>query len=126
MEKVIAAFVGFCPDTKHPFSVAESHNTALGYVMEARREHKFIIKTLPECYGFIIKDVDGNYRFADRKDAFSIAKAAGQLKDDYPNTNALESFMIDYDGAELSPLWNLSEKVCRAFGGFTVNSDIEV
>lgn len=126
MEKVIAPFVGFYPDFKHPFSVAESHNTALGYIMEARKEHGFVIKTLPECYGFVVKSVDGNYRFADRKDAYAIAKAAGQLKEDYPNTNALESYMLDYDGAELSPLWNLSERVCRAFGGLAVDSDIEI
>lgn len=127
MEKVISPFVGFYPDFKHPFSVANSHNTAREYLMDDRKEKGIIIKGLPECFGFVIKAADGTYRYADRKEAFQVAKAAGQLKDDYPNTAYLESYMIDnYDGAEMSVLWSLAEKVSKAFAGLSVDSDIEI
>lgn len=127
MEKVISPFVGFYPDFKHPFSVANSHNTAREYLMDDRREKGIIIKGLPECFGFVIKAADGTYRYADRKEAFQVAKAAGQLKGDYPNTVCLESYMIDkYDGAEMSVLWSLAEKVSKAFAGLSVDSNVEI
>lgn len=127
MEHVVCPFVGFYPDFKHPFSVANSHSTALEYLMQDRREKGIIVKGLPECYGFVIKAADGTYRYADRKEAFQVAKAAGQLKDGYPNTVCLESYMIDkYDGAEMSVLWSLAEKVSKAFAGLSVDSNVEI
>lgn len=127
MEHVVCPFVGFYPDFKHPFSVANSHNTARQYLMDDRREKNIIVKGLPECFGFVIKSDDGSIRYADRQEAFAIAKAAGQLKEDYTTTKCLESYMIDkYDGKEMSSLWQLAEKVSTAFTGHTVDSDIEI
>lgn len=127
MEHVVCPFLGFRPDFNHPFSVANSHSTALEYLMQDRREKGIIVKGLPEYYGFVIKSDDGSIRYADRKEAFAIAKAAGQLKEDYTTTTCLESYMIDkYDREEMSPLWQLAEKVSTAFTGHTVDSDIEI
>ena len=127
MEHVVCPFLGFRPDFKHPFSVANCHNTACEYLMYDSKEKGIIIKGLPECFGFVIKAADGTYRYADRKEAFQVAKAAGQLKDDYPNTTCLESYMIDkYDGAEMSVLWSLAEKVSKAFAGLSVDSNVEI
>lgn len=127
MEHVVCPFLGFRPDFNHPFSVANSHSTVLEYLMQDLREKGVIIKGLPECFGFVIKAADGTYRYADRKEAFQVAKAAGQLKDDYPNTVCLESYMIDkYDGAEMSVLWSLAEKVSKAFAGLSVDSNVEI
>lgn len=127
MEHVVCPFLGFRPDFNHPFSVANSHSTVLEYLMQDLREKGIIIKGLPECFGFVIKAADGTYRYADRKEAFQVAKAAGQLKDDYPNTVCLESYMIDkYDGAEMSVLWSLAEKVSKAFAGLSVDTDVEI
>ena len=127
MEHVVCPFVGFYPDFKHPFSVANSHNTARQYLMDDRSEKNIIVKGLPECFGFVIKSDDGSIRYADRQEAFAVAKAAGQLKEDYTTTTCLESYMIDkYDGKEMSSLWQLAEKVSIAFTGHTVDSDIEI
>jgi hypothetical protein len=127
MERVVCPFLGFYPDFKHPFSVANSHNTALEYLMSDRREKGIIVKGLPECYGFVIKSDDGSIRYADRKEAFQVALAAGQLKESYPNTTRLESYMIDkYDGTEMSSLWKLAEKVSDAFKGLSVDADVKI
>jgi len=127
MERVVCPFLGFRPDFNHPFSVANSHSTALEYLMQDRREKGITVKGLPEYYGFVIKSDDGSIRYADRKEAFQIASAAGQLKEAYPNTTCLESYMIDkYDGTEMSPLWKLAEKVSDAFKGLSVDSDVGI
>lgn len=127
MEHVVCPFVGYYPDFKHLFYVASSHNTARQYLMDYRREKNILVKGLPECFGFVIKSDDGSIRYADRKEAFAIAKAAGQLKEDYTTTACLESYMIDkYDREEMSPLRQLAEKVSTAFTGHTVDSDIEI
>ena len=127
MEKVISPFVGFYPDFKHPFSVANSHNTAREYLMDDRREKGIIIKGLPECFGFVIKAADGTYRYADRKEAFQVAKAAGQLKDDYPNTVCLESYMIDkYDGTEPEDLARMILGKAKEVSGMKPDDDLTV
>ena len=55
MEKVISPFVGFYPDFKHPFSVANSHNTAREYLMDDRREKGIIIKLKDNMFSIRVR-----------------------------------------------------------------------
>ena len=124
MEKVIAAFVGYRPDLKHPFSVAHSHNKALQYLRFDQQEKGFISPELPTFYGFVVKSADGTFRCVDRTEAFSIAKFACQLTEDFLG-DSLESYMIlPNNTQDFTAISLLSEKVNSAFAHTTVNADI--
>ena len=124
MRRIIAPFVGYRPDLKHPFSVATSHNGAMQYVMGDKELYGFTANGLPTFYGFVVKDEDGSYQYVNRMDAYQIAKDTGQLKDDYSGNNVLESYMVVYDHSEFTKLWQLSEKVSKAFAGKPADSDV--
>lgn len=123
MRIIIAPFVGYRPDLKHPFSVATSHNGAMQYFIADKKLHGFTTNGLPTFYGFVVKNEDGSYQYVDRMDAYQIAKDAGQLKDDYPG-NVLDSYMVVYDHSEFTKLWQLSEKVSKAFAGKPADFDV--
>lgn len=125
MEHVVCPFVGFYPDLKHPFCVAESHTVALQRLKIDCEKFRIISKGLPECFGFAVRSDDGTIRYADRIEAFKVAKAANQLNElAYPCTYSLESCMLKGCPGELIELNRLSDIINSKFSGFSVNSDI--
>lgn len=116
MRSVVAAFVGYAPNFELPWAVGPDHGKA--YIeLEADSERcEWKSNNQPTWYGFVVKDDDDNYSYADRKAAYIIAKEADQLNDRKGLPNRLDSFQIaSYDSKELLHLSNMSWDTNEAF-----------
>ena len=125
MGRVISPFVGYRPDLKHPFAVASNHSEALSALMDERLEKCFKTTGIPGFFGFVIKSDDGTYRYADRAEAFTVARIAGQLLNDY-KVSSLESYMFNTVSEELPRLRMHSERINSMFTGMSVTDDIKI
>ena len=116
MRRVVAAFVGYAPNFELPWAVGTDHGKAY-FELEADSERcEWKSNNQPTWYGFVIKDDDGNYSYADRKEAYIIAKEADQLNDKKGLPNRLDSFQVAwYDSKELLHLSNMSWDTNEAF-----------
>lgn len=109
MRSVVAAFVGYAPNFELPWAVGTDHGEA-SFTLESDKErYEWKSNNQPTWYGFVVKDDDGNYSYADRKEAYIIAKEADQMNDRKGLPNRLDSFQIaSYDSKELLHLSNMS------------------
>ena len=116
MRSVVAAFVGYAPNFELPWAVGANHGEA-SFTLDSDKERcEWKSNNQPTWYGFVVKDDDGNYSYADRKEAYIIAKEADQLNDRKGLPNRLDSFQItSYDSKELLHLSNMSWDTNEAF-----------
>ena len=116
MRSVVAAFVGYAPNFELPWAVGTDHGEA-SFTLDSDKERcEWKSNNQPTWYGFVVKDDDGNYSYADRKEAYIIAKEADQMNDRKGLPNRLDSFQIaSYDSKELRHLSNMSWDTNEAF-----------
>lgn len=116
MRIVVAAFVGYAPNFELPWAVGTDHGQA-SFTLESDKErYEWKSNNQPTWYGFVVKDDDGNYSYADRKTAYIIAKESDQMNDRKGLPNRLDSFQIaSYDSKELLHLSNMSWDTNEAF-----------
>lgn len=97
---IVAAFVGYYPDMEHLFSVGTNHGICLQDLHNMREDCELTgYPSVPGHYGFVDFS-DGKYSVVDRKQAYDIAKACGQLKSGCAGngSGSLDSYQIDnYD-----------------------------
>ena len=81
MRSVVAAFVGYAPNFELPWAVGTDHGEA-SFTLDSDKERcEWKSNNQPTWYGFVVKDDDGNYSYADRKTAYIIAKESDQMND---------------------------------------------
>jgi len=116
MRSVVAAFVGYAPNFELPWAVGTDHGEA-SFTLDSDKERcEWKSNNQPTWYGFVVKDDDGSYAYADRKAAYIIAKEADQMNDRKGLPNRLDSFQIaSYDSKELLHLSNMSWDTNEAF-----------
>lgn len=116
MRCVVAAFVGYAPNFDLPWAVGTDHGEA-SFTLESDKERcEWKSNNQPTWYGFVVKDDDGNYSYADRKEAYIIANEADQLNNRKGLPSRLDSFQIaSYDSKELLHLSNMSWDTNEAF-----------
>ena len=116
MRSVVAAFVGYAPNFELPWAVGTDHGEA-SFTLESDKErYEWKSNNQPTWYGFVVKDDDGNYSYADRKAAYIIAKEANQLNDRKGLPSRLDSFQIaSYDSKDLLHLSNMSWDTNKTF-----------
>ena len=116
MRIVVAAFVGYAPNFELPWAVGTDHGEA-SFTLESDKERcEWKSNNQPTWYGFVVKDDDDNYSYADRKAAYIIAKEADQMNDRKGLPNRLDSFQIaSYDRKDLLHLSNMSWDTNEAF-----------
>ena len=116
MRIVVAVFVGYAPNFELPWAVGTDHGEA-SFTLESDKERcEWKSNNQPTWYGFVVKDDEGNYSYADRKAAYIIAKEADQLNDRKGLPSRLDSFQIaSYDSKELLHLSNMSWDTNEAF-----------
>ena len=116
MRSVVAAFVGYAPNFELPWAVGTDHGEA-SFTLESDKERcEWKSNNQPTWYGFVVKDDDDNYSYADRKAAYIIAKEADQMNDRKGLPNRLDSFQIaSYDRKDLLHLSNMSWDTNEAF-----------
>lgn len=125
MQKVVAAFVGYAPHFELPFQVSTNHSTALQFLSNDKEFYEFNGDDIPRHYGFVIKDDDGQYRYADRRESFHIAKEANQLNGRSGLPESLDSYQISkYETQEIFDLNCIADDVNKSFAGktFTTNN----
>ena len=116
MKSDVAAFVGYAPNFELPWAVGTDHGEA-SFTLESDKERcEWKSNNQPTWYGFVVKDDDDNYSYADRKAAYIIAKEADQMNDRKGLPNRLDSFQIaSYDRKDLLHLSNMSWDTNEAF-----------
>lgn len=115
---IICAFTGFAPNFSQPFAVAKSHGDASMTLVSLRDEYEWVASDVPSCSGFIAGDDSNNFRFVDRKEAYGIAEAAGQLNDlgRQRTSKVLQSCDIDFTPSDLyHTVFNKSIEVAKSF-----------
>ena len=116
IDTVVAAFVGYAPNMDLPFQVGTNHGTAMQRLREDMFFYGFLPSGISTWFGFIVKDAEGNYRYAYRKESYSVAKEAGQLNDRKGSPDRLDSYQIsNYDDNTLSDLEYLAMQVNEKF-----------
>ena len=118
MEKIICAFKGFAPNFSQPFAVAKDHGDASMTLVSLMDEYEWVASDVPNCTGFIAGDDNNNFRFVDRKEAYGIAEAAGQLNDlgRQRTYKELQSCDIDFVSSDLfHTVFNKSVEVAKSF-----------
>jgi nicotinic acid mononucleotide adenylyltransferase/ADP-ribose pyrophosphatase YjhB (NUDIX family) len=118
MEKIICAFKGFAPNFSQPFAVAKDHGDASMTLISLRDEYEWVASDVPSCTGFIAGDDSSNFRFVDRKEAYGIAEAAGQLNDlgRQRTSRVLQSCDIDFAPSDLfQTVFDKSIEVAKSF-----------
>lgn len=117
MEKIICAFNGFAPNFSQPFAVAKDHGDASMTLISLKDEYEWVASDVPSCSGFIAGE-GSNFRFVDRKEAYGIAEAAGQLNDlgRQRTSKVLQSCDIDFTSSDLfHAVFNKSIEVAKSF-----------
>ena len=116
MRSVVAAFVGYAPNFELPWAVGTDHGEA-SFTLDSDKERcEWKSNNQPTWYGFVVKDDDDNYSYADRKAAYIIATEADQMNDRKGLPNRLDSFQIaSYDRKDLLHLSNMSWDTNEAF-----------
>jgi len=118
MEKIICAFKGFAPNFSQPFAVAKDHGDASMNLMSLKDDYEWVASDVPSCTGFIAGEDSNNFRFVDRKEAYGIAEAAGQLNDlgRQRTSKVLQSCDIDLTPGDLFyTVFNKSVEVAKSF-----------
>jgi nicotinic acid mononucleotide adenylyltransferase/ADP-ribose pyrophosphatase YjhB (NUDIX family) len=118
MEKIICAFKGFAPNFSQPFAVAKDHGDASMTLVSLRDDYEWVASDVPSCTGFIAGDDSNNFRFVDRKEAYGIAEAAGQLNDlgRQRTSRVLQSCDIDFTPSDLfHTVFEKSVEVAKSF-----------
>lgn len=118
MEKIICAFKGFAPNFSQPFAVAKDHGDASMTLVSLRDEYEWVASDVPSCAGFIAGEDSSNFRFVDRKEAYGIAEAAGQLNDlgRQRTSRVLQSCDIDFTPSDLfHTVFEKSVEVAKSF-----------
>ncbi len=116
MKTVVAAFVGYTPNFELPWAVGTDHGKA-SFTLDSDQERcEWKCNNQPTWYGFVVKDDDGIYAYADRKEAYAVAEQADQLNGKKGLPNRLDSFQVSsYDSNELLHLSNMSWDTNEAF-----------
>ena len=116
MKTVVAAFVGYAPNFELPWAVGTDHGKA-SFTLDSDQERcEWKCNNQPTWYGFVVKDDDGSYAYADRKEAYTVAKQADQLNGKKGLPDRLDSFQVSsYDSNELLHLSNMSWDTNEAF-----------
>lgn len=118
MEKIICAFKGFAPNFSQPFAVAKDHGDASMTLVSLRDDYEWVASDVPSCAGFIAGEDSSNFRFVDRKEAYGIAEAAGQLNDlgRQRTSRVLQSCDIDFAPSDLfQTVFDKSIEVAKSF-----------
>lgn len=113
MKKIVGAFVGYKPDMDHPFQVALDHSAALNRLSGDKENLGFHSNDLAQFYGFVVKHDDGHYSFANRHDAYVIARIANQIKkgdiSDLEKCESLNSYNLDNSTMDPHDLWHVQD-----------------
>lgn len=113
MKKIVGAFVGYKPNMDHPFQAALDHGAAWSRLFNDKENLGFRSDKSPQFYGFVVKHDDGHYSFANRSDAYVIARIANQIKkEDIPDLEkceSLNSYNLDKSTMDPHDLWNVQD-----------------
>lgn len=99
-----------------PFQVGQNHGVAMQKLHSDMEFYNFMPTNNPTWFGFIVMDVDGKYRYADRKESYAVATEADQLNGREGLPSRLDSYQIgSFDQSALLDLECLALDVNEKF-----------